>query len=66
MAPRYRPPGTLTTRLRDAIRVQFEVALATGKPVYILGDFNVNLLNVDATDTVHFNSLCVILTCLSS
>ena len=53
----YRPPGTLTDRLRGAIREQFEVALAVGKPVYVLGDFNVNLLNVSSSDTVHFNSL---------
>ena len=53
----YRPPGTLTDRLRGAIREQFEAALAAGKPVYALGDFNVNLLNAASSDTVHFNSL---------
>ena len=53
----YRPPGTLTARLRSAVREQFEVALAAGKPVYALGDFNVNLLNADSADTVHFNSI---------
>ena len=53
----YRPPGTLTVRLRGAIREQLEMALAAGKPVYALGDFNVNLLSANSADTVHFNSL---------
>ena len=53
----YRPPGALTARLRDAIREQLEMALAVGKPVYVLGDFNVNLLTANSVDTVHFNSL---------
>ena len=53
----YRPPGTLTARLRDALRGQFEMALAVGKPVYVLGDFNVNLLSGDSADSLHFNSL---------
>ena len=53
----YRPPGTLTVRLCGAIREQFEMALAAGKPVYALGDFNVNMLSADSADTVHFNSL---------
>ena len=53
----YRPPGALTLRLRDALREQFEMALAAGQPVYVLGDFNVNLFAVDRADTVHFNSL---------
>ena len=53
----YRPPGGLTARLRDAVRGQFEMALAVGKPVYVLGDFNVNLLSDDSPDSVHFNSL---------
>ena len=35
----YRPPGALTVRLRGAIRAQMEVALGTGKPVFVLGDF---------------------------
>ncbi|KAF0296968.1 hypothetical protein FJT64_000552 [Amphibalanus amphitrite] len=29
----YRPPGALTARLRDAVRAQFEMALAVGKPL---------------------------------
>ena len=45
----YRSLGSSTARLRDAVREQFEVALAEGKPVYALGDFNVNLLNADST-----------------
>ena len=53
----YRPPGTLTARLRGAVRKQFEMALAAGKPVYALDDFNVNLLDANAADTVYFRSL---------
>ena len=49
--------GRRELRLRDALREQFEMALAAGKPVYVLGDFNVNLFAVDCADTVHFNSL---------
>ena len=30
----YRPPGALTVRLCDTLRGHFEVALATGKPVF--------------------------------
>ena len=53
----YRPPGALTARLRDAVRAQFEMALAVGKPLYVLGDFNVNLLTNDTADAVNFNML---------
>ena len=47
----YRPPGVLSARLCGAVRGQFESALATGKPVYVLGDFNVNLLTSDTADS---------------
>ena len=53
----YRPPGALTVRLRDVLRVHFEVALATGKPVFALGDFNVNILNSAASDSRNISSL---------
>ena len=53
----YRPPGALTVRLCDTLRGHFEVALATGKPVFVLGDFNVNLLNPDTADSRNFTSL---------
>ena len=51
----YRPPGVLSARLRAALRGQFEMALAQGKPVYALGDFNVNLLTRDTADFRNFN-----------
>ena len=50
----YRPPGVLSARLCVAVRGQFESALATGKPVYVLGDFNVNLLSPDTADSRNF------------
>ena len=53
----YRPPGVLSARLRGAVRGQFESALARGKPVYVLGDFNVNLLTPDTANARNFNLL---------
>ena len=53
----YRPPGALTVRLRAALRGQLETAIGVGKPVYVLGDFNVNLLNSETSDAVNFNAL---------
>ena len=52
----YRPPGALSARLRRSVRSQLESALARGKPIYVLGDFNVNLLN-DNADRRNFNAL---------
>ena len=53
----YRPPGALSARLRAALRDQLESALAKGKPVYVLGDFNVDLLSSDSADSRNFNVL---------
>ena len=54
----YRPPGVLSAQTRGAIRGQLELALATGKHVFALGDFNVNLL---ASDTADARSFCMLL-----
>ena len=38
----YRPPGTSTPRGLELIEEQLRAAVATGKPVIALGDFNFN------------------------
>ena len=53
----YRPPGVLSARQRAAVRRQFESALTKGKTVYVLGDFNVNLLTTNSADSRNFNLL---------
>ena len=50
--PAYYRPGCVAL-----FAVSFESALAIGKPLYVLGDFNVNLLISDAADSRNFNLL---------
>ena len=57
-----RPPATPTARTLNILRAELQGAIATGKPVYVLGDFNINLLNPNGPGVRNF---CAMLNDLS-
>ena len=50
----YRPPATPTARTLNILRAELSGAIAIGKPVYVLGDFNINLLNLNGPGVRNF------------
>ena len=53
----YRPPdGRLSDDL-DSLRSQLLEALGTGRPVFLLGDVNVDLLRLERPDTAQYSTL---------
>ena len=53
----YRPPGGPTSRCLGNIRNQLQAAVARGKPVFALGDYNINLLNPDGPGVRGFKTI---------
>ena len=53
----YRPPGGPTTEDIENLRVQLQIALTSGKPTFVLGDFNINLLRPEAPGVRGFNTM---------
>ena len=47
----YRPPAAPAARGLELIQEQFQSAAATCKPVIVLGDFNINMLETEAPNT---------------
>ena len=54
----YRPPDTALTCLEDDLTATLIYALFLDKPVYIIGDLNCNLLNVELTETKFLTGVC--------
>ena len=54
----YRPPDTPLTCLEDDLTATLIYALFLDKPVYIIGDLNCNLLNVELTETKFLTGVC--------
>ena len=52
----YRPPGAPTSRIIDSLRAELQGAVATGKPVFVLGDFNIDLLKSNGPGVRIFNT----------
>ena len=53
----YRPPSQPTAAGLDSLHHQLQAAIATGRPVFCLGDFNVNLLCPSAPSTRLYTSV---------
>ena len=52
----YRPPAGPVNQAVDQLQEQLQTVLTHGKPVLLLGDININVLNPDSTATRYYNS----------
>ena len=52
----YRPPAGSVCQAVDELQEQLRDVLARGKPTYLLGDININVLNTQASDTRRYEA----------
>ena len=52
----YRPPAGSITQAVEQLQEQLRDALTSGKPVYLLGDINVNVLNTESAEVRRYQS----------
>ena len=53
----YRPPDGRLSQELDELRSQLLDVIGAGKPIYLLGDLNVDLLRPEKTETVQYSAL---------
>ena len=52
----YRPPAGSVSQAVEELQEQLRDVLTRDRPVFLLGDMNINVLNAQSTDTRHYEA----------